>query len=303
MKILRFNDNRIGVLKDGDRVVDVTDAVASHREKGPQNVIEEIIAEFATYRDELQGRASSETGVPLSDVRLLAPIPRPSKCLAAFANYVDRSDRSRDDLPNEFFYKDTELLAPEGTVELPDIPPVLVYQPEAELAYVIGKSAQNVSQQDALDNVFGYVPFFDISARGMTRRTTLLSKGQRTFGPCGPWITTKDEVEDPHNLNVRSWVNGELRQDYNTKHMANYIPEQIAWVTRFVSLRPGDVVATGTFHVGLGPLNDGDVLEIEIEGLGRARWFTKGYGPRKDIEFTPGITQVPIPEGGMTRVE
>lgn len=303
MKILRFDDNRIGVLKYEDRVVDVTDAVASHREKGPQNVIEEIIGEFDDYRDEFQNRVSSEAGVPLSGVRLLAPIPRPSKCLAAFANYVDRPDRSRDDLPNEFFYKDTDLLAPEGTVELPDIPPVLVYQPEAELAYVMGKPAQNVSQQDAMDHVFGYVPFFDISARGMTRRTTLLSKGQRTFGPCGPWITTKDEIENPHDLNVRSWVNGEPRQDYNTGHMANYIPEQIAWATRFIGLRPGDVVATGTYHVGLGPLNDGDVLEIEIEGLGRARWFAKGFGPRKEIEFTPGITQVPRPEGGMTRVE
>ena len=153
-----------------------------------------------------------------------------------------------------------------------------------------------------MDHVFGYVPFFDISARGMTRRTTFLSKGQDTFGPCGPWITTRNEVPDPHSLNVRSWVNGQLRQEYNTRHMAHRIPEQIAWLTRFVELRPGDVVATGTHHMGLGPINDGDVLDIEIETLGKARFLVKGQGPRKDVEFMPGVTQVARPEGGVTRV-
>ena len=136
----------------------------------------------------------------------------------------------------------------------------------------------------------------------MTRRSQFLPKGQDTFGPCGPWITTRDEVPDPHNLQVKSWVNGEARQDYNTKHMAHSIPEQIAWATRFTQLDTGDVVATGTYHVGLGPLNPGDVLEIEIQGLGRARYFVKGNSPRKDMDFTPGITQVPRPEGGVTKV-
>ena len=302
MKILRFNDDRVGILKGDDRVVDVTDTVEAHQVKGPQRVIEEIIGNFEAFRGEFERIAECDDGVPLADVTLLTPIPRPNKCLAAFANYLDRPDRSKEDLPNDFFYKDTNLLGPEGTVELVDIPPVLVYHPEAELAYVMGKTSKNVSEADAMDHVFGYVPFFDISARGMTRRTTFLSKGQATFAPCGPWITTKDEIEDPHDLMVQSWVNGEARQDYNTKHMAHSIPEQIAWATRFTQLDTGDVVATGTYHVGLGPLNPGDVLEIEIQGLGRARYFVKGNSPRKDMDFTPGITQVPRPEGGVTKV-
>lgn len=302
MKILRFDDDRVGILKGDDRVVDVTDTVEAHEVKGPQRVIEEIISNFDTFRVKFERIASGAEGVPLADVNLLTPIPHPNHCLAAFANYLDRPDRSKDDLPNDFFYKDTNLLGPEGTIELVDIPPVLVYHPEAELAYVIGKTSRNVSEADAMDHVFGYVPFFDISARGMTRRTTFLSKGQATFGPCGPWITTKDEIEDPHDLVVKSWVNGEARQDYNTKHMAHNIPEQIAWATRFTQLDPGDVVATGTYHVGLGPLNPGDVLEIEIQSLGRARYFVSGNTARKEMDFTPGITQVPRPEGGVTKV-
>ena len=91
------------------------------------------------------------------------------------------------------------------------------------------------------------------------------------------------------------------RQDYSTEHMAHKIPEQVAWLSRFIRLQPGDVVTTGTYHPGLGPLNDGDVLEIEIEKLGRARFFARGQGPRKDADFMPGQTQVPS-GGGFTRV-
>src|SRR3546814_8425664 len=132
-----------------------------------------------------------------------------------------------------------------------------------------------------MDHVFGFVPFFDISARGLTRRSQLVPKGQDTYGPCGPLITTKDEVPDPHQLNVKLWVSGEARQDYSTEHMAHQIQDQIAWPTRFIQLQPGDVITTGTYHVGLGPINVGDTLEIEIERLGRARFFVKGESQRK----------------------
>lgn len=303
MKILRFDDDRIGVLKDESHVVDVSGTITSRKAKGPQRVMEEIIENFRRYRRKFEKVVAQESGIPLSSVKLLAPIPRPSKCLAAFVNYLDRPDRSVDSLPNEYFYKAPELVGPEGTVELLDIPPVVVYQPEAELAFVIGKRTKNVSAADAMDCVFGYVPFFDISARGMTRRTQFLPKAQDTYGPCGPWITTKDEIPDPHNLTVKSWVNGQPRQNYNTSFMAHKIPDQIAWLTKFVQLQPGDVIATGTYHEGLGPINDGETLEIEIEKMGRARFFIKGYGPRKDAEWMPGVSQPPQPAGGrMTKV-
>jgi 2-keto-4-pentenoate hydratase/2-oxohepta-3-ene-1,7-dioic acid hydratase in catechol pathway len=269
VKILRFNDDRIGILRDENTVVDVSQAISSRKAKGPQRVIEDIIEHFRRYRRKFERIAAQENGVPLDDVKLLAPIPRPGKCLAAFVNYLDRPDRSVDTIPNEYFYKAPELVRPEGTVALLDIPPVVAYQPEAQLAFVMGKQAKNVKKEKAMDYVFGYVPFFDISARGITRRTQFVPKGQDTHGPCGPWITTKDEIPDPHNLAVKSWVNGQPRQDYNTKHMAHKIPDQIAWLTRFVQLQPGDVIATGTYHLGLGPINDGDILEIEIEKMGR----------------------------------
>lgn len=302
MKILRFNDDRIGVLKNGNHVVDVSGAIKYRTEKGPQRVMEEVIEEFGVYRKEFEAIVAREGGVPLSNVKLLAPIPRPSKCLAAFVNYLDRPDRTVDNLPPEFFYKAPELLGPEGTVELLDIPPVMVYQAEAELAFVMGKKARNVREADAMSTVFGYVPFFDVSARGLARRTQFVPKGQASYSPCGPWITTKDELTDPDNLVVKSWVNGEARQNYNTKDMAHKIPDQIAWLSKFVQLQPGDVIATGTYHVGLGPINGGDVLEIEIEKLGKSRFFIKGFGPRKDEEWLPGVSQPAKPSGMMTKV-
>jgi len=297
VKILRFNDDQIGVLKDGN-VVDVTGTVSSRGARGPQGVMEEIIGHFSKYRRRFEKTLAEGGGVPLSSVKLLAPLPRPSKVLAAFANYMDYIGKAADHLPNEYFYKAPELLAPEGTIILPDMPPVLVFQPEAELAFVIGKHARNVSEKDAMKYVFGYIPFGDISARGWQRRTTFLLKGQDTWGPCGPWITTKDEIEDPHNLNVKSWVNGTVRQEYNTKFMAHKIPEQISWLSHYVQLEPGDVVTTGTYHEGLGPLNDGDVFEIEIEKLGRTKFSVKGQGARKDADWKPPVPGSGGPHGG-----
>lgn len=302
MKIARFNDDRIGVVKDDSQVVDVSEVIRYRVEKGPQRVVEEIIDRFEDYRKEFERIASRAPGEPIGSVKLLAPIPRPSKCLAAFVNYLDRPDRTPESLPNEYFYKAPELVGPEGTIELADIPAVVVYQAEAELAFVMKRTPKNVKEADAMRYVFGYVPFFDVSARGLARRTQFVPKGQDTHGPCGPWLTTADEVQDPHDLVVRSWVNGQPRQNYNTKHMAHKIPAQIAWLSRFVQFQPGDVVATGTYHEGLGPINDGDLLEIEIERLGRARFFVKGYGPRKDAEWMPGVSQPAAPAGRITPV-
>jgi 2-keto-4-pentenoate hydratase/2-oxohepta-3-ene-1,7-dioic acid hydratase in catechol pathway len=246
---------------------------------------------------------NEQEGVPLSSVQIRAPLPRPSKCIAAFSNYIDRPERTADNFPNEYFYKSPDLVGPDGAVELTDIPAAVVYQPEAELAFVIGKSARNVSEPKALDYVFGYVPFFDISTRGMVRRTQFVPKGQDTHGCVGPWIITKDEIPDPHNLNVKSWTNGEPRQNYNTSAMAHKIPNQIAWLSRFVKLNPGDIVATGTFHEGLKPVNSGDTIEIEFADMGRAKFQVKGNSPRKDADWLPGKNQPqPPPGGGMHKV-
>jgi 2-keto-4-pentenoate hydratase/2-oxohepta-3-ene-1,7-dioic acid hydratase in catechol pathway len=282
VKILRYDDDKIGILKDGEKVVDVSEVV-SHRElRGAQGTIEQVISNFEDCRVDIERIADQEEGVPLDTVRLLAPIPRPSKCLGAFLNYVDMPGRSLDTLPLEFFYMDPALLGPGGTIELVEVPKVMEFQPEAELAFVMGKAAKNVSVDEAMDYVFGYVPFFDISVRGITRYTRFLTKGQASHGPCGPWVTTKDEIPDPHKVNVKSWVNGELAQNYNTEYMAHKIPAQVAWLSRFVQLEPGDVIATGTYHEGRKPIKDGDLLEIEIEGMGKAGFHGKGFSPKRE---------------------
>ena len=304
MKILRFNDDRLGVLKGADRVVDIS-AVISHREeRGPQRTMEVLIENFDALRADIQRIVDIAEGAPLASVRLLAPVPRPSKCLGAFLNYLDQDDRSVATLPNEFFHKAPELLGPDGNIVLRDIPQVKEVTPEAELAFVIGKHGKDVPEDRAMDYVFGYVPYFDISARGLIRRSLVVPKGQDTFGPCGPWIVTKDEIPDPHNLIVKSWVDGGLRQDFNTKDMAHKIPDQIAWLSKYLQLQPGDVIATGTHHKGLAPLNVGNVLEIEIEKIGRARWNVTGQMPykfpkknsdeRKPDPLPPGMNITPV---------
>src|SRR5436309_4871508 len=178
MKIFRFNDDRIGVLKGEDRVVDVSVEISYRVEKGPKRAVEEVIEGFEHYRDKFQRSVDRENGVPLSTVKLLAPIPQPNKCLAAFVNYTDRPDRIPENLVIEYFYKSPELVGPGGTIELPDIPPVTGFHPEAEIAFVIGKLGKNISVAEAMNYVFGYAPFFDISVRGLTHRSKFLAKGQ-----------------------------------------------------------------------------------------------------------------------------
>ena len=304
MKILRFNDDRIGVLVNNDQnVVDVSDTIEYRVEKGPQRVMQQVIEDWdATFHAAFQARAAAGGGAPLDSVKLLNPIPQPRKVIAAFANYLDTPERKPDDVPMEFFYKSPETVGPEGTCHLKDIPPVYVFQPEAEIAFVIGNDAKDVSREDAFKHIFGYIPFVDISARGMNRRTQFLPKGQDGYALVGPWITTADEVGDPHKINVKSWVNGGARQDYSTEHMARKIDEQLSWLSRYVHLLGGDIVTTGTYHVGLGPINEGDVFEIELEKMGRARYYIKADGPRKEPEFRPGVTQIPNASPGFTRV-
>jgi 2-keto-4-pentenoate hydratase/2-oxohepta-3-ene-1,7-dioic acid hydratase in catechol pathway len=290
------------LIQDNDKIVDVSEAVNHRAERGAEDVIEDVIDNFSSYRPKFEQIVARQESVPLAKVKLLPPIPRPGRCMAAFSNFLDRPDRNIKEMRLDFFYKDPALVGPGGTIELPDIPAVMVYQPEAEFAFVIGKKAKNVPEDKAMDYVFGYVPFFDISARGLTRRTQFVHKGLGTFSPCGPWIATKDEIPDPLNVVVRSWLNGNKAQDFNTRDMAHKIPGQIAWLSRLLELQPGDVIATGTHHEGLCAINDGDVLEIEAEKIGKARFLVKGSGPRKDMHFIPGKTPVPQTGGKVTPV-
>jgi 2-keto-4-pentenoate hydratase/2-oxohepta-3-ene-1,7-dioic acid hydratase in catechol pathway len=187
----------------------------------------------------------------------------------------------------DFFHKSATSVTGYGaTVELPDLPEALVFQPEPEFAYVIGKRGRNVPEAEALSYVFGYMNFADISARNIpNRRTTNLHKAQESWAPMGPVIVTRDEIPDPQNVQVKLWLNGELRQDYNTGKMTHPVASQISWLSQQITIQPGDVIACGTYHVGLSPINEGDRVEIEGEGLERLKFSIKSYGPPKNEKW------------------
>ncbi|HEY3116093.1 MAG TPA: fumarylacetoacetate hydrolase family protein [Chloroflexota bacterium] len=299
MKLLLFNDWALGVLKSDGRVVDVSKAVpiAAAVPKNPlgaEMVMETVIEGFDSFRGKFEAIVNQEQGVPFAEVTLRPPLPRPPNALCAFSNYQDREQNEPPPPVRtlDFFHKcATSIVGSGATVELPDIPEAKVFQPEPEFAYVIGRKARKVSQAQALDYVFGYMNFSDISARDIpNRRTTFLHKSQETWAPMGPVIVTKDEIPDPQNVRVRLWLNGEQKQDYNTGAMTQPIAAQIQWLSEQITLQPGDLVSCGTHHVGLSPINDGDRVEVEGDGLERLKFSIKSYGPRKD-EFwgPPGV--------------
>ncbi len=147
------------------------------------------------------------------------------------------------------------------------------FEGEAEVALVFGKRAKDVPESEAMNYIFGYINFIDGSARGLLpdRNTYYQMKSRETYSPSGPFLVTADEIKDPHNLQIKLWNNGVLMQDYNTSDMAHKIPRCIAWVTASHTMEPGDILSLGTTHGGLNPFMDGDVIEIETEGLGRLK--------------------------------
>jgi len=155
---------------------------------------------------------------------------------------------------------------------LPDVP-ATIFEGEAELGVVIGKRATRVAASDAMRHVFGYVNFIDGSARGLppAGNTFFQMKSRDTFAPIGPFLVTADEIRDPHRLQIRLWVNGALKQNFNTSDMAHKIPRCIEWLSAIHTLEPGDLLASGTNHRGLSAFQDGDLVELETEGLGRLR--------------------------------
>ena len=153
-----------------------------------------------------------------------------------------------------------------STVELPDAE-ASVFHFEPELALVIGKRASHLSQADALDHVFGYTQFIDVSARGLPGGF-FLGKSWHTFAPLGPALVTADEISNPNDLSVKLWVNNALKHDFSTGDMARHIPELLEEITSVITLEPGDVVATGTHHEALSPIQDGFKVRLEVEGFG-----------------------------------
>jgi 2-keto-4-pentenoate hydratase/2-oxohepta-3-ene-1,7-dioic acid hydratase in catechol pathway len=269
MKLLYFNDYRLGVLKD-DKVFDVMDVVRAIPHTGPHNLISGLIERFAEYRGRLENAAGQGKGVPFSEVRIRPPLPKPHNIDCMAVNYMEDGTRSEPAPINAFHKSPNAIIGYGDTMVLPDVP-ATIFEGEAEVALVIGKRATNVRASDAMSHIFGYVNFIDGSARGLppSGNTFYQMKSRETFAPIGPYIVTADEVRDPQNLQIKLWVNGELKQNFNTDDMAHKIARCIEWVTSIHTLEPGDILATGTNHRGLSAFQDGDRVELEVEGMGR----------------------------------
>jgi 2-keto-4-pentenoate hydratase/2-oxohepta-3-ene-1,7-dioic acid hydratase in catechol pathway len=257
------------VLK-GDTVVDVSQVVQDIRHTGPHDLINGLIERFSDYRGALERAAAAGNGASLDSVRIRPPLPRPVNIDAMAVNYMEDGTRKEPAPINAFHKSPSSVIGDADTMVLPDVP-ATIFEGEAELALVIAKRAVSVPAAKAMDYVFGYLNFIDGSARGLppAGNTFYQMKSRDTFAPMGPYLVTADEVKDPHNLQVRLWVNGTLMQNYSTRDMAHKIPRCIEWVTSIHALEPGDVLALGTNHRGLNPFQDGDLVELETEPLGR----------------------------------
>ena len=281
MKLIYFDDFKLGVLA-GDTVIDVTAIVQDVPHTNPGNLMNGLIARFGDYRRRLEDAAAGGGGVPLSSVRVRPPVPGPTTIDCMAVNYMEDGTREAPAPINAFHKSPGAIIGHGDTMILPDVP-ATIFEGEAELAIVIGKTADNVSEADAMDHVFGYMNFIDGSARALPPpgNTFFQVKSRATFAPVGPWLVTRDEIADPQKLAVRLTVNGTTMQSFNTDDMAHKIPRCISWLSSIHPLQPGDIVATGTNHRGLNAFQNGDVVELEVEGLGKL-----AVGIRDDLERT-----------------
>ncbi len=274
MKLCAFSREgspRLGVVEE-DGIVDL--AVAAP--ELPRDMAALLAAGEGALR-----RASAATAaakrLPLGSVTLGPPIARPPKFLAIGLNYADHvaeAGLERPSLPTVFNKQSTCVAGPRDPVHMPRVSRVLDY--EGELGFVIGRRCRHVPRERAHEVIAGYLVVNDVSVRDWQLRvpTWTMGKSFDTHGPIGPWLTTADELGDPHALRLRTWVGSELRQDSNTKHLIFDCFAIVEHLSTAFTLEPGDVVATGTpGGVGIASkpprlLNVGDVVRVEIEGLG-----------------------------------
>lgn len=237
----------------------------------------ELIADWERMKPVIEANLAGARAIPSKDVRLLAPIARPGKIFAIGLNYADHIAESGMETPAHqvwFTKAATSVNGPYDPVLIARGAPFVDY--EAEMVVVIGKRAKHVARADAAAYVFGYCVGNDVTERMWQHRTTQWSLGKSfdTHAPFGPWITTADDVADPHALAIECRVNGEPRQSSNTSHLVFDVFAQIEHLSAAMTLEPGDVIFTGT-PAGVGAAMDprrflkaGDVVRCEVEGLG-----------------------------------
>jgi 2-keto-4-pentenoate hydratase/2-oxohepta-3-ene-1,7-dioic acid hydratase in catechol pathway len=242
--------------------------------------LRELIAAPSADRERTAEAAASQEAIAVADVELGPPIPDPEKIICLGLNYRDHAEETGlpfPAVPMLFAKFRNSLVGPEADVTLPPQSEAVDY--EAELAVVIGSRLKDVAEADALDHVAGLMAFNDLTARDLQHQTSQWTAGKAIdgFGPCGPALVTLDEIADPQALRIGARVNGETVQDGSTANMIFGIAETIAFISGVMTLEPGDVIATGT-PAGVGfkrtpplLLGDGDVVEVEVEGVGELR--------------------------------
>jgi len=293
MRVLSFatdGQTRLGALLSGERVLDVTNvyptalAFLEAGEIGMSALISAV--ERAERGESLAGPIR-----PLDQVRLKAPVPQARKLLALAGNYQEhvreggRPTHTKEETYPYFFMKppSTGLIGSGEPVRLPKMARKLDY--EGELVIVIGRRGRSIPAEQAYRYVAGYTVMNDVSERSLTSKEPprvererdkffdwLVGKWFDGAAPCGPWLVTREEIEDPHSLHLRTRVNGEVRQEASTGDMIFRVPEIIEFISRILTLEPGDLIATGT-PGGVGSargvfLQPGDTVEVEIEGIG-----------------------------------
>ena len=285
MKIVRYryNDKECyGVLNQ--QTLLCLPALAERFKKELPPKLEDFVAQgdsaLRTAEDLLNRAGDNDVkgiSAPLNAISLLAPLALPPKIICLGLNYVDHAAESKATVPDEpiFFMKPhTTIIGPNQYIIKPSFVKHLDY--ESELAIVIGKAAKNIPASEAKKYIFGYTIMNDVSAREIQFKDGQWTRGKSfdTFAPTGPCITTENQLKNTDNLAIRTWVNGELRQNSTTRNMAFNVSQIIHHLSRVMTLEPCDVIATGT-PAGVGfamkpPqfLKNGDVVRIEIEGIG-----------------------------------
>ena len=275
MKIVRYlvkNEAKLGAVKD-DGVIDLTRPFPSISD----NPIE-LIQQWSEAKPDLEKIVSESTpDAALANVRLLAPVARPGKIMAIGLNYADHiRETGQKKPPHQIWFTKavTSINGPFDPIELPIASAQLDY--EAELVVIVGKRCKHVPKERAADVVFGYCAGNDVSVRDWQMQTTqwVLGKSFDTHAPIGPWIVTADEIGDPHTMGIRCFVNGQRRQNSNTENLVFNVYDQIAHLSRAMTLEPGDLIFTGTpGGVGLAMqppqwLKAGDKVRVEIDRIG-----------------------------------
>ena len=293
MKIARFNEGRIGIAVDDAHLVDITELIGEDAAAWPPVGTVRLIARFDALRPVIEAALPALPRIPLAGVRLLTPVPWPNKVIAYPVNYHDHGREMqagyRADVQGFFLKPNSSLSGASEPVVLPNLPTREVHH-EAELGIVIGKGGRGIRREDWREHVFGYACLMDMVVRGREER--VFRKAYDSFCPVGPWVVTADEVGDPTQLEMKLWVNGELRQHANTRDLVLDIPGMVEMASAVMTLYPGDIIATGT-PAGVAQIRDGDQVRMTIDRVGemtvRVVQGRGGATPVFDKPYTPDI--------------